>query len=246
MKKEKTLNRRRVGAFVSLALVGLIASVVVPVAQAQKTHTTAPNLTTWGFSLNLNQQGCMGRARDALRAAGLTLHNPTPSAFGGDNENLFAIITCAPCTTRLFVHIAVAGTPNRGDTYGTAKFLGDYMQTGRNPGGGGGTSSVAPQGGSNFGGAWTTTDSGYPGTLSVRQDGNRVSGTYILTTLNKNGRIEGTVTGKMLLFRWSLSDGRSGSGHMILSDDGRSFDGYWSETNDPYNKSGGHWFGQRR
>ena len=106
--------------------------------------------------------------------------------------------------------------------------------------------SPLAQVGGNFGGEWQTTNVGYSVAMSLRQDGNRVTGTY--TWAGGSGKLEGTATGKMLLYSWNQIqvDGRTGTGHFILSDDGRSFDRYWSQTNDPYNKSGGHWVGQRK
>ena len=76
--------------------------------------------------------------------------------------------------------------------------------------------------------------------MSLKQNGDKITGTYT----PHNGKIEGQVSGRVLRFKWSQGDQR-GSGRFILSKDGNSFSGSWSNSNDPDDPSGGTWDGVR-
>ena len=108
-------------------------------------------------------------------------------------------------------------------------------------GGGESRPDIAP-GSGNFDGVWQTAFGTLRTRITLRQSGNRVTGTYTWA----DGKIEGTVTGNVLRFKWTQSNGRKGAGHFILKPDGKSFEGYWSYTDDPDNKSGGSWNGTRQ
>lgn len=57
--------------------------------------------------------------------------------------------------------------------------------------------------------------------------------------------IEGTVTDKVLRFKW-VEDGGRGAGKFTMSPDGRSFQGTFSRTDNPDDTSGGTWNGVRQ
>jgi hypothetical protein len=103
-------------------------------------------------------------------------------------------------------------------------------------GGGGGGNNVG-----NFTGEWDTGIDGYGFYMRLRQDGNHVTGDID----NGHGRIEGDVTGRTLRFHYNWNDSK-GSGTYVLSDDGRTFKGFFSNTDDPNNNSRGYWNGTKR
>ena len=107
------------------------------------------------------------------------------------------------------------------------------LRSGGGGGGGGGNT-----GGANFSGTW---DSSEGDTLHLTQSGDNVTGNYD----HPYGKVEGTVSGKRLRFRWTQGTD-TGTGTLILSDDGRSFTGWWSRSNNPDDKSGGGWSGRRK
>ena len=222
MKRISVLSFRTMAILASLFL-ALASTGMVSVVHAQRTTPTAPNLTEAGVWVNLSQQGCMDRAREALKAAGLTLQNPSPSAYGGNNADLFAIITCVPCTNRLYVNIAVASAPDRGDTYGTAIFLRDYMSSGQRASTGQVGSPCGP-----FEGVWKDN---YGCTMTFRRTGNSVSATYVFE--GGSSSLSGTVSGNVLegqYFQPSYGDPRYRQGRFrfTLAQDGRSWSGqYW-------------------
>jgi len=78
--------------------------------------------------------------------------------------------------------------------------------------------------GANFTGVWDTNF----GTMTLKQNGNSVTGTYT----HDDGRIEGKVSGGRLDFRWfeeptySLPND-AGGGYFIIAADGKSFKGKW-------------------
>jgi hypothetical protein len=80
-----------------------------------------------------------------------------------------------------------------------------------------------------FAGNWETTSDGQHSIpLTIVQTGNKVTGLYP----SKNGKIEGTVTGRVLRFKWE-SDGGSGSGRFVMNDDWWSFSGTYNTGEDP-------------
>jgi hypothetical protein len=99
--------------------------------------------------------------------------------------------------------------------------------------------------GASFAGNWTCDAPPFMGfTMVVQQDGSHVSGHYDQAP----GRIafEGEVTGRVLRLRWRHTfDELTGSGKLILSDDGESFTGGWNSTLDPETPAEGSWNGRR-
>jgi hypothetical protein len=72
-----------------------------------------------------------------------------------------------------------------------------------------------------FAGTWLTTANGNRFELRLQQRGNRVTGVYIPF----NGRIEGTVSGQTLRFKWTQEGGVSGSGRFSMIKSDQSFTG---------------------
>jgi hypothetical protein len=110
-------------------------------------------------------------------------------------------------------------------------------------GGAGGPGGVGPGGNNNvgnFAGGWKAGIDGYSFDMRLRQDGNHVTG-----DIDASGKIEGDVTGRTLRFRWN-NNGTKGSGTLVLNDDGRTFKGFFSNTDDPNNNSRGYWNGTRQ
>lgn len=82
---------------------------------------------------------------------------------------------------------------------------------------------------------------------SVRQQGDPAD--VFITVSYSNGlqsasRIEGTVTGNVLRFKW-FEDGGRGAGKFTMASDGQSFEGSFSRTENPDDASGGTWNGTR-
>ena len=65
-------------------------------------------------------------------------------------------------------------------------------------------------------------------TLSIIQNGDKVIGTYPA----ENGTIEGTVSGRLLSFKWK-SDAGNGSGQFNMSSFGPTFGGWFNEGDNP-------------
>ncbi len=80
-----------------------------------------------------------------------------------------------------------------------------------------------------FAGSWETISNGqYAIQLTVVQTGNKVTGIYP----SNNGKIEGTVSGRVLRFKWE-SDGGSGSGRFVLDETERAFSGTYNRGENP-------------
>ncbi len=80
-----------------------------------------------------------------------------------------------------------------------------------------------------FAGNWETISTGrYSIPLTIVQNGDRVTGIYP----GNNGKIEGTVSGKVLRFKWE-SDGGSGSGRFVMEEGGQAFSGTYNKGDDP-------------
>jgi hypothetical protein len=80
-----------------------------------------------------------------------------------------------------------------------------------------------------FNGTWDTISAGrYAIPLTISQNGTSVTGVYP----GNNGKIEGTVSGKVLRFKWR-SDGGTGSGRFIMDESGTSFSGTFNRGNNP-------------
>lgn len=95
-----------------------------------------------------------------------------------------------------------------------------------------GPAPVAPM--ASFAGQWDTSY----GLVVFNVQGNAVSGSYT----QPPGRIQGTLNGPVLDATWSQAD-RSGRMRLMLSADGRSFTGTWTEAD---GRGGGAWNGTRR
>jgi hypothetical protein len=211
-----------------LACIGAGFSLVLPCqGQDLPLYPTTPRLTSAECDIDLDIAATMKRAHDALLAAGLTLHKPLPQTIGANDEWVFALINCARSEGRTRVIATAASNPTKpGESYRVCIFLINYMRTGQAP----------PVSTASFAGEWSSTY----GTLSMMQEGNHVTGTYT----HADGKLEGTVTGNVLRFQWTQNNGK-GAGYFVLSDDGKKFEGYWSYTDNPDDKSGGGWTGTR-
>lgn len=82
---------------------------------------------------------------------------------------------------------------------------------------------------SSFAGTWQTITNGqHTVILTMEQAGDKVTGVYP----RGNGKLEGTVTGKVLRFKWT-SDGGTGSGRLVMEESGQAFSGTYNRGNDP-------------
>lgn len=80
-----------------------------------------------------------------------------------------------------------------------------------------------------FAGAWETITNGkHSVPLTIVQTGAKVTGLYP----GNNGKIEGTVSGRVLRFKWE-SDGGTGSGRFVMEDGAQAFSGTYNRGNDP-------------
>lgn len=105
------------------------------------------------------------------------------------------------------------------------------------------TQEPAPMGVS-FSGQWAANADNVAYTVSLRQKGNSVSGSYQGSD-GSAGTINGKMNGNTLRFGWVQKDGTRGSGKFVLADDGQSFDGTYSFGNDP-DAVEGNWNGTRQ
>jgi hypothetical protein len=82
-----------------------------------------------------------------------------------------------------------------------------------------------------FTGTWKTTMNGKNGpnsiTLTMVQKGDQVTGVY-----PGNGKIEGTVSGIVLRFKWQ-SDGGTGSGRFVMDEEDHAFNGTYNRGDNP-------------
>jgi hypothetical protein len=79
-----------------------------------------------------------------------------------------------------------------------------------------------------FAGTWDTMSNGaYPMQLTIVQNGDRVTGIYP----SHSGKIEGTVVGRVLRFKWE-SDGGKGSGRLVMEESGKVFSGTYNQGDD--------------
>ncbi|HEX7917087.1 SH3 domain-containing protein [Rudaea sp.] len=95
-----------------------------------------------------------------------------------------------------------------------------------------------------FDGSWSADADNVAYSISLSQEGTRVSGRYQGAD-GSAGQINGQVSGKVLRFTWMQKDGTRGSGKFVLSADGESFDGTYSSGNGP-DAIGGSWNGTRQ
>lgn len=79
-----------------------------------------------------------------------------------------------------------------------------------------------------FAGVWKTTADGKNDiSLTMEQSGDHVRGLY-----KGNGKLEGTVIGRVLRFRWQ-SDGGTGSGRFVMEGKNNEFSGTYNRGNNP-------------
>jgi hypothetical protein len=80
-----------------------------------------------------------------------------------------------------------------------------------------------------FAGIWETiTNSQHHFVLTMVQTGTKVTGIYT----RGNGKIEGTVSGRVLRFKWE-SDGGTGSGRFVMDESGKVFSGTYNKGDNP-------------
>jgi hypothetical protein len=80
-----------------------------------------------------------------------------------------------------------------------------------------------------FAGTWETITNGkHTVALTMVQTGTKVTGIYP----RGNGKIEGTVSGRVLRFKWE-SDGGSGSGRFVMDENANAFSGTYNKGNNP-------------
>ena len=79
------------------------------------------------------------------------------------------------------------------------------------------------------------------GMLELRQDGNKVTGSYVVPA---PGEIEGVVESGTLTYRWLQSNGIWGMGRFKLLENGKKIEGPWGHGKSF--DSGGIWQGQRQ
>ncbi|RWM25610.1 hypothetical protein [Mesorhizobium sp.] len=95
-----------------------------------------------------------------------------------------------------------------------------------------------------FGGSWSANADNVAYSVSLKQNGNGVSGRYQGDD-GSAGQINGKVSGNVLRFSWVQRDGTKGSGKFVLAGDGRSFNGSYSFGNNP-DAVEGTWNGTRQ
>jgi hypothetical protein len=78
----------------------------------------------------------------------------------------------------------------------------------------------------NMAGEWTVvSDKPWGFRMSFVQQGAEVSGTYVIDVNGVVGRIRGTLSGNVLTFTFDQDGGYTGDGRIVLSPDGRTFNG---------------------
>ncbi|MCP4716162.1 MAG: hypothetical protein GY868_13680, partial [Deltaproteobacteria bacterium] len=75
--------------------------------------------------------------------------------------------------------------------------------------------------------------------LQLTQDSSSVNGSYAF----KGGKLTGTINGKRLDYSWIQTDGKTGKGYFVISDDGKAIDGRYGYGGD--NSDGGEWKGTK-
>jgi len=95
-----------------------------------------------------------------------------------------------------------------------------------------------------FSGQWAANADNVAYTVSLKQKGTSVSGSYQGAD-GSAGTISGKMNGNVLRFGWVQKDGTRGSGKFVLADDGQSFDGTYNFSNTP-DAVEGNWNGSRQ
>jgi len=97
-----------------------------------------------------------------------------------------------------------------------------------------------PAGTTSFAGTWLTLANGNRFEMRLKQEGKTVTGVYIPL----NGRIQGTVSGATLQFKWTQDGGVSGSGSFSMIKGDQSFRGSFRTSGNP-NAVEAPWNGSR-
>jgi hypothetical protein len=202
------------------------------IGAAQPVSAQNPVLAADHFSLELNAQQAFSRAEDAIRAAGLTVDPATDLSRGGHKDNLTVLIHCVRNGNATLVDLEVATIGSRDACLAMRGFLAEFMKSGKGP-------AIRGDG---FAGDWDTrSQGGFAFRMKLKQEGNRVTGTYEGGT---TGTLDGTVTGNILRFRWVQANGSKGSGKLTLAGDGKAFTGFYS-YGENFEADEGYWNGQR-
>jgi len=107
-----------------------------------------------------------------------------------------------------------------------------------------GEQQVSASATADFSGRWTANADNVAYSLSLKQNGNGISGSYQGDD-GSAGKINGQMNGNVLRFAWVQKDGTRGSGKFVLSGDGRSFDGSYNFGSNP-DAVEGSWNGARQ
>ena len=91
-----------------------------------------------------------------------------------------------------------------------------------------------------FDGTWSARADDVAYSLTMSQSGNTVDGSYSGAN-GSQGRLQGTVEGRLLNFSWWQTDGKEGVGAFVLSEDGQSFTGSYR-----FGNYTGPWNGRRQ
>ena len=214
---------------------------VLPFLAFTLTASAQPEWYRGMLKLPVSFDECKSRAGRALQAEGYSIQGQGGDHsgdyfFGGVKGVHSAVIACdsSPDGTT-WVNFFVSSNHGTGDVAAERIKLSRQMSD---------PSGSSSNNLSSFAGEWSAhVENGYAFTMSLTQDGNRVSGTH------DNGRtiIEGVVDGRTMRFRYRYKDSDTrGAGTLVLSDDGRSISGFYSHTDDPNNGSKGFWKGTRQ
>lgn len=215
-----------VSLFFMFVLIGSAASV-----RAQ------PAMAIGELNLEIGYDECMRRIEQSYALEGWSIKSrgvgPFILAHKGNNAAYIICNTLPPNRTRINILVASLSSDfnvPHGERLILQARMGQAAAAGNNTG--------------NFAGDWNATvQNGYSFTMSLRQDGNRVTGEH------DGGQtiIEGVVTGNTLRFRYQYKNSSTkGAGTLILIDNGRAFTGFYSHTDNPDDRSKGSWNGTRR
>ncbi|KUM28370.1 hypothetical protein AU467_34885 [Mesorhizobium loti] len=165
----------------------------------------------------------------ATGAAGFTKPKTQQSGGGGGNGWCQISAPVAGCVSSQFLAFGGdVGTNLPGGAAGFAKSKGKPQ-----------ASATA-----GFGGSWSANADNVAYSLSLKQNGNGVSGRYQGDD-GSAGKINGKVSGNVLRFAWVQMDGTRGSGKFELSGDGQSFEGSYNFGSNP-DAVEGSWNGMRQ
>jgi hypothetical protein len=107
-------------------------------------------------------------------------------------------------------------------------------------------SAEAKASGATFTATWNTaTAAGARYTMTLRQNGAEVTGSYTSSDSAVSGALSGTVDGNTLTYRWQEGPS-TGMGKFALSADGNAFQGWWNSSQTDPNAVSGAWNGTRQ